>query len=121
EVSELKGEIEFRNLDFTYPNGTEALKGINIRLPRGKTLAIIGRTGSGKTTLVNLLVRLYNPKPGQLFIDGIDINRIPLKVLRENIGFVPQDNFLFSDTIANNIAFAGEFSQEEIEEAARLA
>lgn len=121
EISQLQGDIEFRNLDFTYPNGTEALKNINIRLERGKTLAIIGRTGSGKTTLVNLLLRLYNPQPGQLLVDGIDINHIPLKVLRENIGYVPQDTFLFSDTIANNIAFAGEFSQKQIEEAARLA
>ncbi|HCX79956.1 MAG TPA: ABC transporter ATP-binding protein, partial [Firmicutes bacterium] len=79
------------------------------------------RTGSGKTTLVNLLLRLYNSPPGQLFIDGIDINEIPLTLLRESIGYVPQDNFLFSDTIANNIGFAGSYSQSEIEEAARLA
>lgn len=120
-VNELKGDIEFRNLNFSYPDGSKALKNIDIRLEQGKTLAIIGRTGSGKTTLVNLLLRLYNPQPGQLLMDGIDINHIPLRILRENIGYVPQDNFLFSDTIANNIGFAGQFSSEQIEDAARLA
>src|SRR5690554_1248331 len=118
DVKDLKGKIEFRNLNFTYPDGTEALKNINIKLEQGKTLAIIGRTGSGKTTLVNLLLRLYNPEPNQLKIDGIDINRIPLETLRGGIGYVPQDNFLFSDTVANNIAFAGDYDQEKIEEAA---
>jgi len=121
DVKDLKGKIEFRNLNFTYPDGTKTLKNINIKLEQGKTLAIIGRTGSGKTTLVNLLLRLYNPEPNQLKIDGIDINRIPLETLRGGIGYVPQDNFLFSDTVANNIAFAGDYDQEKIEEAARLA
>lgn len=115
----LAGQIEFRDLSFTYPDGTQALKNINIKLDQGKTLAIIGRTGSGKTTLVNLLLRLYNPAAGKLFVDGIDINQIPLAVLRESIGYVPQDNFLFSDTIANNIGFAGKYSAEQIENAAR--
>lgn len=120
-LDSLQGEIEFCGLNFSYPNGTSALKDINIKLKVGETLAIIGRTGSGKTTLVNLLLRLYNTEPGQLCIDGMDINEVPLALLRENIGYVPQDNFLFSDTIANNISFAGEYSQAEIEEAARLA
>lgn len=120
-VESLRGQIEFRNLSFAYPDGTQALKNINIKLEAGKTLAIIGRTGSGKTTLVNLLLRMYNSPPGQLLIDGIDINEIPLTLLRESIGYVPQDNFLFSDTIANNIGFAGSFSYAEIEEAARQA
>jgi ATP-binding cassette subfamily B protein len=110
-VESLRGQIEFRNLNFSYPDGTQALKNINIKLKQGKTLAIIGRTGSGKTTLVNLLLRLYNSPPGQLFIDGIDINEIPLTLLRESIGYVPQDNFLFSDTIANNIGFAARLAQ----------
>lgn len=120
-IEAIKGKIEFRNLDFAYPDGTKALKNISIDLAAGKTLAIIGRTGSGKTTLVNLLLRLYNSPRGQLLVDGIDINDIPLAVLRENIGYVPQDNFLFSDTIANNISFAGSYSSQEIEQAARLA
>lgn len=121
DITSLSGQIEFRGLDFTYPDGTKSLKGISIKVEAGKTLAIIGRTGSGKTTLVNLLLRLYNSPRGQLFIDGIDINDIPLALLRENIGYVPQDNFLFSDTIANNISFADSYSPTEIEEAAKLA
>jgi ATP-binding cassette subfamily B protein len=120
-VESITGHIEIRNLNFTYPDGTQALENINIKLDAGKTLAIIGRTGSGKTTLVNLLLRMYNPPKGQLLLDGIDINELPLDVLRESIGYVPQDNFLFSDTIANNIAFAGPYGQDEIEEASRLA
>lgn len=120
-IESIQGQIEFRNLCFAYPDGTTALKDINISLEKGKTLAIIGRTGSGKTTLVNLLLRLYNPTPGQLLIDGNDINRISLATLRESIGYVPQDNFLFSDTLANNIGFSGTYDQEKIEEAARYA
>ena len=81
------------------------LKDINLEIPAGTTLAIIGRTGNGKSTLVNLLLRLYNTKPGMILIDGRDINTIPLKALRENIAYVPQDNFLFSDTLKANIAF----------------
>lgn len=120
-IESIQGQIEFRDLCFAYPDGTTALKDINISLEKGKTLAIIGRTGSGKTTLVNLLLRLYNPTPGQLLIDGNDINRISLATLRESIGYVPQDNFLFSDTLANNIGFSGTYDQEKIEEAARYA
>ena len=118
---ELEGRIEFKDLSFSYPDGTQALKDINISVEPGKTLAIIGRTGSGKTTLVNLLLRLYNSGPGQLLIDGTDINNIPLSTLRQGIGYVPQDNFLFSDTIGNNIGFSGGLTMEQIEEAARLS
>lgn len=122
EVDRLNGELEIRNLDFSYPDGTAVLEDINIKLPRGNTLAIIGRTGSGKSTLANLLLRLYNPPPESIFIDGIDINQIPLEVLRRDIGYVPQDIFLFSTTLHENIAFADEsFSREQVEEAARLA
>ena len=91
-------------------------------MPAGTTLAIIGRTGNGKSTLVNLLLHLYNTKPGMLFIDGKDINTIPLKTLRENIGYVPQDNFLFSDTLKSNIAFGAENEDmEAIQSATRAA
>ena len=122
EVDRLKGELEIRNLDFSYPDGTAVLEDINIKLPRGNTLAIIGRTGSGKSTLANLLLRLYDPPPGRILIDGIDINRIPLEVLRRDIGYVPQDVFLFSTTLHENIAFAdGSFTREQVEEAAKLA
>ncbi|MGZ4032961.1 MAG: ABC transporter ATP-binding protein, partial [Tumebacillaceae bacterium] len=90
--------------------------------PSGKTVAIIGRTGSGKSTLMNLLLRMYNPERGQLFLDGVDITRIPLETLRENIGYVPQENFLFSKTIRDNIGFSGNgYEQSEIEAAASLA
>ena len=122
EVDRLKGELKIRNLHFSYPDGTTVLEDINIYLRRGNTLAIIGRTGSGKSTLANLLLRLYNPPPETIFIDGIDINRIPLETLRRDIGYVPQDVFLFSATLHENIAFADEsFSREQVEEAARLA
>jgi ATP-binding cassette, subfamily B, multidrug efflux pump len=122
EINRLKGDLEIRNLDFSYPDGTAVLKDISINLPHSKTLAIVGRTGSGKSTLANLLLRLYDPPSGKIFIDGIDINRIPLEVLRRDIGYVPQDIFLFSTTLHENIAFADEyFSREQVEEAARLA
>lgn len=105
EVETLKGDISFKNLDFTYPDGEEpALSKINIEIKAGQTVGILGRTGSGKTSIVDLLLRIHNVKRGQLFIDGIDIMQIPLKTLRENFGYVPQDGFLFSDTIKNNIA-----------------
>jgi ATP-binding cassette subfamily B multidrug efflux pump len=123
-LTELTGRIEFRNLTFTYPGSdTPVLKNINISIPSGKTVALIGRTGSGKTTLMNLLLRQYNPPEGTIFIDGVDINRIPLATLRENIGYVPQENFLFSKTIRENIAFSGtgQYPQEKIEAAARLS
>ncbi len=122
DVDRLKGELEIRNLDFSYPDGTAVLEDINIKLPRGHTLAIIGRTGSGKSTLANLLLRLYDPPPGRIFIDGIDINQIPLEVLRRDIGYVPQDAFLFSTTLHENIAFADDsFTREQVEETAKLA
>ena len=122
KVDNLQGQVEVRHLNFTYPDGTRVLKDINITLPRGNTLAIIGRTGSGKTTLANLLLRLYNPPPGTILLDGIDINRIPLAVLRRDIGYVPQDGFLFSATLHENIAFADEtLGRPKVEQAAKLA
>ncbi len=106
-VEEIKGEIGFRNLSFTYPGSDEpVLKNITFSIPAGKTVGILGRTGSGKTTLMNLLLRLYNPPRGTVFIDGTDIHKIPLETVRENIGYVPQDNFLFSTTIKENVDFA---------------
>jgi len=99
-------EIEFRNLSFKYPNtDTEVLSNINFTVKAGETLAIVGKTGTGKTTLVNLLLKLYNVESGTLFIGGVDINRIPLQKLRSMMGYVPQDNFLFSKTIKYNVGF----------------
>ncbi len=119
---DIKGDIEFKNLTFRYEKGEPALKNINLKISQGKTIAIIGRTGSGKTTLVNLLLRLANAPKGSLLIDGIDINKITLKSLRENIGYVPQDNFLFSTSIEENIAFAlEEFTEQEVFDAAKFA
>lgn len=118
----LTGRIEIRGLTFTYPGAPEpALSDINVVVEPGQTLAIVGRTGSGKTTLANLLVRVFDPPPGTVFIDGHDILRIPLRTLRRQIGYVPQDNFLFSTTVAKNIGFGGEFPQEAIEAAAKQA
>ncbi len=106
-IDKINGKIEFRNLNFIYPGtDVEILKNINLTIPAGKTVGILGRTGSGKTTLVNLLLRLYNPPRNTIFIDDTDIRQIPLETLRTNIGYVPQDNFLFSTTIEENIDFA---------------
>ncbi len=122
EKASIKGSVEFKNLDFTYP-GTErpVLSNINISIAAGKTLGIIGRTGSGKTTLINLISRLLKAPGGTLFIDGIDINKIPLSALRSSIGSVPQDTFLFSDTIAENIDFFRNNNSEQIVSAAKTA
>lgn len=106
EVEQIRGDIVFSHLTFLHRGHSEpTLKDINLSVPAGTTLAVIGRTGNGKSTLVNLLLHLYNTKPGMIWIDGRDINTIPLKTLRENIAYVPQDNFLFSDTLKSNIAF----------------
>jgi len=116
-------DIEIKNLTFTYPQ-TEmpVLKNINLTIPSGTTLGVIGKTGSGKTTLANLLLRLYPIPDGHIFINNIDINQISLETLRGKIGFVPQDNFLFSTTIKTNIGFYHEgITDGEIEEAAKMS
>jgi ATP-binding cassette subfamily B multidrug efflux pump len=103
-LTSLRGEIEFRNLTFGY-NGRPVLKNISLRIPAGKTVAIVGATGSGKSTLVSLIPRLYDAPAGSLLVDGVPIRQIPLKVLREHIGFVPQETFLFSESVRQNIKF----------------
>ncbi|MEN6313487.1 MAG: ABC transporter ATP-binding protein [Clostridiaceae bacterium] len=122
-VSGIKGNLEIINLSFTYPGAKRrALKNVNFTLEQGRTLGIIGKTGCGKTTLINLLLRLYNVEDGHILIDGIDINDIPVDILRECIGYVPQDNFLFSTTIKKNIEFFRSiYSDDEIEEAAKAS
>lgn len=111
---EIKGKIEFKNLTFSHPNATrDILKDVSFIINPGERVGLIGRTGSGKTTIVDLILRTYNVDDGTVFIDGTDINRIPIKTLRAAAAYVPQDNFLFSDTIENNIAFATDGGTEE--------
>lgn len=121
-VDGLDWKIEMKNLNFTYPeNHIPSLENINISLKKGKTLAICGKTGSGKTTLINLIPRLFNANPGTLFIDDMDINTISILSLRKNIGYVPQDTILFSATIKENIRFFRDFDDESIIKAAKAA
>ncbi len=123
DVDAIAGNIEFRNLTFIYP-GTETpvLEEVSFSIKAGENVGIIGRTGSGKTTLVDLILRTYNVPDGTLFIDGRDVNKLPIKTVRAAAAYVPQDNFLFSDTIENNIAFATDGgSMDDVIEAAKMA
>ena len=114
------GDIEFRNLTFKYPDGSTVLHDINLKVPEGTSLAIVGPTGSGKTTLVSLIPRIYDTPRGEVLLDGRVLQDYPLSNLRHNIGFVPQETFLFSDTIRENIAFGVESAtDEEIRQAAQ--
>jgi ATP-binding cassette, subfamily B, multidrug efflux pump len=118
---EFGGEIEFHNLNFSY-DGVPVLRDINLRVPAGTSLAIVGPTGSGKTTLVSLIPRIYDAEPGSVLIDGRPVREYPLVTLRRNIGFVPQETFLFSETIRENIAFGvQQASDEEVRWAAEAA
>jgi ATP-binding cassette subfamily B protein len=99
----ITGEIEFRDLVFSF-NGTPVLNHVSARIPAGQTVALVGVTGSGKSTLINLIARLHDPPPGTVFIDGVDVRDLPLAELRGAIGFVPQEPFLFSDSLGDNIA-----------------
>ena len=119
----IQGQIEFRDLTFRYPDGeVDALKNVSFTIQPGQMVGIVGKTGSGKTTLVDLLLRTYNVPDGTVFIDGNDVNDIAIRDVRAGCAYVPQDNFLFSDTIANNIAFGDTDTQEEmISQAALLA
>jgi ATP-binding cassette subfamily B protein len=123
EPDQLTGEIEFKNLTFRYPGAEyDALKDISFTIHAGEQVGIIGKTGSGKTTLVDLLLRTYNVPDGTLFLDGQDVNTLPIRTVRGYAAYVPQDNFLFSDTIARNIAFACDtVDAEDVEKAARLS
>ena len=103
-TSAIRGEIEFRNLTFGY-NGTPVVSQISVHIDAGQTVALVGPTGSGKSTLISLLARLHDPPPGTVFVDGVDVRDLPLSELRGAIGFVPQEPFLFSDTLADNVAF----------------
>jgi ATP-binding cassette subfamily B protein len=113
DVGEIRGDVEFRSLTFAY-DGVPVLRDVDLRVPAGSTVAVVGPTGSGKSTLVGLLPRLFDAPPGTLFVDGHDVRRIPLATLRGAVGFVPQESFLFSATVRENVAFgAGEGKRVE--------
>jgi ATP-binding cassette subfamily B protein len=119
---EIEGAISFRNLNFAYKEDTPVLREIDLEVPAGTSLAIVGPTGSGKTTLVNLIPRLYDAAVGTVLIDGRPIREYRLEELRRSIGFVPQETFLFSDTIRENVAFGvASASEEQVETAAVTA
>jgi ATP-binding cassette subfamily B multidrug efflux pump len=119
--TQILGEIEFRHLNFSY-GSTPVLRDINLRIPAGSSLAIVGPTGSGKTTLVSLIPRIYDAEPGSVLIDGIPIREYPIAALRQSLGFVPQETFLFSETVRENIAFGEkDASDDDVRSAAQAA
>ncbi len=122
-LEQVRGEIEFRDLSFRYPDGEyDVLQHVSFRIEAGENVGLVGKTGCGKTTLVDLILRTYNVPDGTLFVDGHDVNSITIHSLREGCAYVPQDNYLFSETIAENIAFAvDDATRAEVEEAATLA
>ena len=122
-LEQVRGDIEFRNLSFRYPDGEfDALENISFTIRAGENVGLVGKTGCGKTTLVDLILRTYNVPDGTLFIDGRDVNALTIRSVRAGCAYVPQDNFLFSDTIENNICFgASGKDREEVMRAAKLA
>ncbi|MBR2914495.1 MAG: ABC transporter ATP-binding protein [Clostridia bacterium] len=123
DMGPVKGEIEFRNLSFRYPDGEfDVLQNVSFKIEAGENVGIVGKTGSGKTTIVDLILRTYNVPDGCLFVDGKDVNSVTIHSLREGCAYVPQDNFLFSDTISANIAFGmEEYDDSVVTEAAKLS
>src|SRR6185312_7778608 len=121
-MATIRGDLEFRNLSFFYSTGSKVLRNIDLQIPAGTSLAIVGPTGSGKSTLVSLIPRIYDAPPGTLLLDGREITEFPLETLRRNIGFVPQETFLFSTSIRENIAFGLENASEaDVQRAAEAA
>ena len=123
DVESIRGDIEFRDLTFCFPDGdTPALQNMSFKISAGESVGIVGKTGSGKTTIVDLILRIFNVSDGMLYIDGHDVNDIPIRRVRENAAYVPQDNFLFSDTIKNNVGFyTDEINMDEVRRVATLA
>lgn len=123
EQPPIKGAIEFRDLTFAY-NGKPVLRNVSLKIEPGQTVAFVGKTGSGKSTLISLVPRLIDAEPGMVLVDGVPVGRFPLRQLRRSIGFVPQETFLFSDTLSGNIALGIEADREKgmtVEDAARIA
>ncbi|MBZ4684059.1 MAG: ATP-binding cassette, subfamily multidrug efflux pump [Fusobacteriaceae bacterium] len=121
-VEKLNGDIEFQNVDFSYDNEKKILKNINFSVKKGETIAIVGPTGAGKTTIINLLTKFYNINKGKILIDGIDINNINKKSLRKRLGIVLQDTYIFSDTVLENIRFGNlDATFEDIKKASKLS
>ena len=122
-LQDIKGEIEFRDLSFRYPDGEyDALQNVSFHIKAGENVGLVGKTGCGKTTLVDLILRTYNVPDGTLFVDGHDVNTVTIHSVRDGCAYVPQDNYLFSETIAENIAFGVDDStRAQVEEAATLA
>ena len=122
-LPEVNGNVEFRNLTFRYPGGEyDVLRNVSFKINAGESIGLVGKTGAGKTTVVDLILRTYNVPDGTIFIDGHDVNEVPIRDIRAAVAYVPQDNFLFSDTIANNIAFAVDDPEKNaVENAAVLA
>lgn len=122
-IKEIKGEVEFKNVSFRYQDNLPyVLKDVNIKIPQGSTIAIMGYTGQGKTSFINLIPRLYDVTDGEILIDGIDVKKIPLNILRTNIGLVQQESFLFSDSIASNLSYGlDQINDNKVLEASNIA